>query len=51
MVVYPPRQWYHEIQTVSTCSWLKATAPDDNLINSVMLAEWSWETLWLKGEF
>lgn len=37
-VVYPPGQWYHKLQTVSTCSWLKATTPDDDSMNSVMLA-------------
>jgi hypothetical protein len=50
MVVYPPGQWYHEVQIVSTYSWLKATAPDDGLINSVMLAGWSWGSLLFKGE-
>lgn len=42
MIVHPPGQWYRGTQTVSTCSWLKTSAPAGGLIKSLMLAGWSW---------
>lgn len=48
-IVHPPGQWYRDTQTVSTCSWLKTSAPAGGLIKSFMLAGWSWGSLRCSG--